>query len=148
MIKSTNLFQLYLRLAIGTGYLVFGLDRLGVWGNYGSDGVSWGDWKHFMEYASSVMSFLPYSLANIFAMLATTAEIVFGILLILGFKTRLAAFGSGLLALLFALSMTVSFGVIKPLGYSVFTVSAGSFLLATVQHYKWSLDALLTKSNI
>lgn len=143
MNRIADFSQLYLRIAIGAGFLVFGLDRLGVWGSYGQPGVSWGDWKHFMEYASSVMGFLPYSLANIFAVIATAAEIVFGLLLILGLWTRMAALGGGLLALLFALSMSISFGVVKPMAYSVFTVSAASFLLSTVQRYRWSMDAYI-----
>ena len=59
MQKLTPLLQLYLRLALGIGYLVPGLDRLGFWGKYGSPGISWGDWAHFMAYASDVMRFLP-----------------------------------------------------------------------------------------
>ncbi len=142
----SSFFQLYLRIAVGTGYLVFGLDRLGVWGKHGEKNVSWGDWDHFMEYASQVMSFLPYSVAGILAVIATAAEIVFGILLIIGKWTKQAAIGSGLLALSFAVSMSVSFGIVSPLSYSVFVVSAGSFLLASLPQYKWSLDALSTKN--
>lgn len=140
MNKATNFFQLYLRFSIGLGFLIFGLDRLGVWGGYGTPGVSWGDWKHFMDYASSVMGFLPYSLANVLAIIATAAEIGVGLLLILGLWTRLAALAGGLLALSFAVSMAISFGVIKPMAYSVFTVSAASFLLSSVEKYKWSID--------
>lgn len=140
-----NLSQLFLRLSIGTGYLVFGLDRLGVWGKNGEKGVSWGDWQHFVKYAEEVMSFLPASLAGILAVIATIAEIVFGILLILGKWTKQSAIGSGLLALAFALSMTISFGIVSPLSYSVFTVSAASFLLATIDKYKWSVDNAFSK---
>lgn len=145
MNRFTNVIQLYLRIAIGTGYLVFGLDRLGVWGPYGSKHVAWGDWAHFVAYSRKVMSFLPVSLADILAALATGAEILFGALLIAGWLTRPAAIGSGILALLFALSMAISFGIVSPLTYSVFTLSAGSFLLATVENYRWSLDNLIIK---
>jgi putative oxidoreductase len=62
-------------------------------------------------------------------------------LLLLGKWTRLAALGSGILSLLFAVSMTISFGIVSPLSYSVFTLSAGSFLLSTLNDYRWSLDA-------
>ena len=140
MNRFINFAQLYLRIAIGAGYVVFGLDRLGCWGSYGSKNVSWGDWSHFMAYAQKVMSFLPFSLANILAMIATGAEIILGILLLAGLFTRMAALGSGILSLLFALSMAISFGIVSPLSYSVFTVSAGSFLLATVEKFQWSID--------
>ena len=139
--KSTQQFaQLFLRLALGIGYLVPGLDRLGVWGKNGAPGISWGDWQHFVQYAGEVMSFIPSSLVNVFAVVATIAEISFGILLLTGKYTKPAALGSGVLALLFAISMTISFGIVSPLNYSVFTVSAASFLLATIDKYKWSLD--------
>lgn len=61
MEKKSSFAQLYLRLSIGTAYLVFGLDRLGTWGKYGGKNVSWGDWEHFEKYAAEVMSFLPLS---------------------------------------------------------------------------------------
>ena len=140
--KVQNLYQLFLRLAIGISYFFFGADRLGLWGKYGDKNVSWGDWGHFMEYASKVMGFLPFGLAQVFAGMATACEITFGIMLIIGLKTRYAAIGSGALSLLFALSMTVSFGIFKPLAYSVFTVSAASFLLSTINEYKYTVDRL------
>ena len=148
MEKFSSFAQLYLRVAIGVSYLVFGFDRLGVWGNYGEKNISWGDWEHFMKYASEVMSFLPTTVVGLFAVIATIAEIVFGVLLLLGKWTRVAAFGSGILAFFFAISMTISFGIISPLSYSVFTVSAASFLLASCKNYKWGLDNLVTNNNL
>lgn len=148
MEKFSSFAQLYLRIAIGVSYLVFGFDRLGVWGNYGEKNVSWGDWEHFMKYAAEVMSFLPAELVSLFAIVATIAEIVFGVLLLLGKWTRVAAFGSGILAFLFAIAMAISFGVVSPLSYSVFTVSAASFLLAFCKNYKWSLDNLVNNYKL
>jgi uncharacterized membrane protein YphA (DoxX/SURF4 family) len=144
MKKFSSFAQLYLRVSIGAGYLFFGLDRLGVWGRPGGRNISWGDWEHFVRYAASVMSFLPYSLAGILAVPATIGEISFGLLLLLGAWTRIAAIGSGILAFLFAVSMAISFGIVSPLSYSVFTLSAASFLLASLDHHKWSLDNLLS----
>jgi putative oxidoreductase len=142
MTKLFDFAQLFLRVALGIGYLVPGLDRLGVWGKNGESGISWGDWQHFMQYAKDVMSFIPTSLINVFAVMATIAEIGFGLLLLLGKWTKIAALGSGILALLFAIAMTISFGIVSPLSYSVFTVSAASFLLTTLGKYKWSLDSV------
>lgn len=147
MKRFSSFFQLYLRVALGAGYLAMGLDRLGVWGKYGQPGVSWGDWTHFMHYAADVMQFLPYRVAAVLAVPATAGEIIFGALLLAGKWTRQAATGSGLLALVFAGSMAVSHGIMDPLGYSVFTVSAGSFLLATLPEYAWSLDALSSQKT-
>lgn len=145
MQKYVPYIQAYLRLAIGAGYLVFGLDRLGVWGPYGAKGVSWGDWQHFMAYAAQVMGFLPYALANVLAIIATIAEIVFGAMLLVGLFTRAVAIGSGVLSLGFAVAMAISGGITSPMAASVFTLSAGSFLLATVTSYRWSIDNLRAK---
>ena len=142
MKKLQSFAQLFLRLALGIAYLVPALDRLGVWGKNGQPGISWGDWQHFVQYAGEVMGFIPHALVTPFAVIATIAEISFGILLVLGKYTKLAAIGSGVLALLFAISMAISFGIVSPLSYSVFTVSAASFLLATIDQYNWSLDNL------
>jgi uncharacterized membrane protein YphA (DoxX/SURF4 family) len=132
--------QLYLRLALGAGFFVIGCDRLGVWGPYGKPWVSWGDWKHFSAYAHELMSFLPWGLAEVLAVLATAAEVSFGVLLLLGLFIRQASFGSGFLTLCFAIAMTITNGITSPLNYSVFTVSAASFLLSAQQRYRWSID--------
>ena len=93
-----------------------------------------------MQYAVTVMGFLPETLAEIFAAIATAAEILFGALLLAGKWTRKVSLGSGILTLLFGVSMAISFGIVSPLSYSVFVVSAASFLLATIDRYRWSLD--------
>lgn len=143
MKNGYSLFQLYLRIALGASYLCAGLDRFGVWGPNGGARISWGDWEHFMIYAHKLLFFLPYGLASFFAAVASGAEILFGIMLIIGLYTRWAAIGSGALLVLFALCMTVAFGIQAPLNYSVFTASAASFLLATLGAYKWSIDSYL-----
>jgi putative oxidoreductase len=147
MEKQVSYIQLYLRIALGVGFLVPGLDRLGVWGPHGGHQVSWGDWSHFSAYAKEVMSFLPAKLAEFLAVIATICEISFGVLLLIGWLTRWAAIGAGVLTLIFALSMAVSFGIVAPLSYSVFAVSAGSFLLSTLSHYPWSVDSGLARGK-
>jgi uncharacterized membrane protein YphA (DoxX/SURF4 family) len=139
--------QLFLRLSLGIGFISPGLDRLGAWGSHGSPGVIWGDWQHFSQYANKLMFFLPPVLAELLAILATIAELGFGIMLVLGLFTRIAAIGSGLLALSFAFCMSLAFGLSAPLTYSVFTVSAAGFLLGSTRNYQWSFDALVQKNR-
>jgi putative oxidoreductase len=139
-----NLPSLFLRLALGIPYLWFVADRLGFLGAPGRPHVGWGDWQHFLQYARQVMSFLPSRAVSLFAILATVGEFTFGLLLIVGCFTRIAAIGSGLLSLSFAISMAISFGIESPLGYSVFTVSAASFLLAAIPSYRWSIDGWMS----
>lgn len=138
---GTAFAQLFLRLALGVGFISPVADRLGLWGPSGTPNVGWGDWAHFAAYARKLMFFLPVGQADSLGLVATVAEVVIGVLLIVGFRTRWMALGSGLLTLAFAASMTAALGIHAPLNYSVFAVSAGSFLLATVPEFRWSLDA-------
>lgn len=137
---NQKLSSICLRLAIGASYFWEVADRLGLFGPNGQPHVGWGDWKHFTAYAKQVMSFLPESIVNPLATIATIGEGGFGLLLILGLFTRMAAIGSGILSLCFAIAMAISFGIESPLGYSVFTLSAASFLLASQTQYSWGLD--------
>lgn len=137
---NQKISSICLRLAIGISYLWEVADRLGLFGPNGHPHVGWGDWKHFIAYAKQVMSFLPNGIINPLATIATIGEGGFGLLLILGLFTRIAAIGSGILSLCFAIAMAISFGIESPLGYSVFTLSAASFLLAGASQYSWSLD--------
>ncbi|HEY8929282.1 MAG TPA: DoxX family protein [Mucilaginibacter sp.] len=145
LIKNYSLPSLLLRLAIAVSYLWEVADRLGIIGKHGQPHVGWGDWQHFMDYARQTMVFFPHSWVPTFAVLATLGEGGFGILLLIGLFTRLAALGSFLLSLAFAISMAISFGIESPLGYSVFTLSTASLLLASLPEYKWSIDSIIKK---
>ena len=142
--QNIKLPSLFLRLAIGASYLWEVADRLGLLGANGQPHVGWGDWAHFLAYARQVMSFLPGGWIPLLAIVATMGEALFGSLLLVGMFTRTAAVGSGILSLCFALAMAISSGIDSPLGYSVFTVSAASFLLATLPEYAWSIDSWLS----
>ena len=150
MKKYQNIASLFLRFAIAAGFLSAVADRFGYWGVNGSKGVAWGDWQHFVNYTNVLLSFASASLANIFAIAATITEAGLAVLLILGFYTKWAAQCTGLLALAFALSMTLTLGIKAPLDYSVFVLSAAGLLLASVEEYWLSLDAVISlrKRNI
>lgn len=126
-----------LRIALSAGFLSAVLSRLGYWGIYSSN------WQKFLAYAEEVNSFAPKSFVPAIAVTSTILETVLAILLLIGYKTRIAAVGASLLTFLFALAMTYSFGLKDPLDYSVFVFSMGAFLLSTMENYKWSLDEIL-----
>lgn len=128
--------QLFLRIALGTALLSAVADRLGLWGAH----AVWGNWQNFEAYTRQLTFFLPLFFSKISAYAATILETVFGLLLILGFKTRLVANLTGMLLLLFALSMSVALGVKPALDYSVWIGSAGAFLLARQQSFPFSID--------
>ncbi|HFK5582341.1 DoxX family protein [Elizabethkingia anophelis] len=133
--------QLFLRIAISVTMLSAVADRFGFWG----DNSSWGNWKNFEVYTLKLTYFLPEILSIFSAYIATFLEILFPVMLILGYKTRIASYGSGILLLVFAVSMAVALGAKAPLDYSVWIGSAGAFLLAVQQEYSYSIDSMLQK---
>ncbi|WBV60046.1 DoxX family protein [Chryseobacterium camelliae] len=133
--------QLFLRIAISVTMLSAVADRFGFWGK----NSAWGNWGSFEKYTQQLTFFLPESLGNFSAYAATFLEILFPLLLILGFKTKIAAYGTGFLLLIFALSMTMALGVKAPLDYSVWIGSASAFLLAVQEKYSFTIDNLTKK---
>jgi thiosulfate dehydrogenase (quinone) large subunit len=136
---------IYLRLALGTAFLSAVADRFGIWGPPGAPHVAWGNFHNFLLYTGKLNPWFPVSWVPAIGWIATLCEIAFGIALILGFHTRIAASLSGLLTLAFALSMTFGLRIKAPLDASVFTASAASFLLACVENFPFSLDSLSSK---
>lgn len=121
-----RLALLYCRLALGAAFLSGIASRFGWWGA----GVGYGNFANFVRYTGEVNAFMPASTIPFLAWSATVAELLLGILLILGVWLRWAALGSALLLVLFATAMTISLGIKSPLDYSVFSASAAALLLA------------------
>jgi uncharacterized membrane protein YphA (DoxX/SURF4 family) len=145
--NGTEIARLFARLALGASFLSPVADRFGLWGPYGAKNVSWGDFAHFVEYTSAVMSLFPSSLTVSFAWAATVAESLFGILLVAGFKIRITSVLSGLLLLAFAVGMVTGLGIKPPLDYSVFSAAAAAFLLAFWGPDRFTLDKLLNRNK-
>ena len=145
--NGTEIVRLFARFALGVSFLSAVADRFGMLGPYGAKNVSWGDFAHFVEYTGAVMSLFPSSWALSFAWAATVAETLFGILLIAGFKMRMASVLSGCLLLLFAMGMVTGLGIKTPFDYSVFSAAAAAFLLALWEPDRFTLDKLLNRSQ-
>jgi putative oxidoreductase len=141
MKRYQDIAILLLRLATGVNFLSAVASRLGLWGDQSSG------WKNFLAYTAEVNSFAPAALVPVLALAATTFEIVIGLALLVGFKTRLMALGAAGLTLLFALAMSYSFGVKSALDYSVFVDCTSAFLLATLPAYRWSVDEYIQRSD-
>jgi uncharacterized membrane protein YphA (DoxX/SURF4 family) len=131
---------LILRIILGITMLSAVADRFGLWGAPGNPGVAWGNWENFIAYTHTLNPFVSKSIAGILGILATSFEIVFGIFLIIGFKTRIIALGTSALMLLFALSMAISVSIKAPFDYSVLTSSAAALLLAAIGKTSFSVD--------
>jgi len=141
---NKKIIKVFLRFAIATAFLSAVADRFGMW----SKEVSvWGNWNSFLEYTQIINPWFPDSMISIAGVIATTAEIIFAICLIIGFKTELFAKLSGFLLLLFALSMTFSTGIKGAFDFSVFSASAGAFALSLMKEKYLELDNLISKSK-
>lgn len=139
-----KIIKLFLRFAIAIGFLSASADRLGMWPKESS---AWGNWNSFLEYTHVLIPWAPDALIPIVGALATGAEIIFAIFLIIGFKTELFAKLSGFLLLIFALSMTFSIGIKSAFDYSVFTASAAAFALSLLKEKYLELDTLIAKNK-
>lgn len=128
--KIAAFSTVYLRLALGIGFLSAVADRFGLWGAPGAKGVAWGNFENFLAYTAKLNPFLPASLVPAAGYAATGAEIILGAALIIGFRLREASFLSGLLLAAFAFGMILGIGIKAPLDYSVLAASAGAFLLS------------------
>ncbi|SDH48788.1 DoxX family protein [Chitinophaga filiformis] len=140
--NTINFSQLFLRLALAASLLSAVADRLGIWGPPGTVNVSWGNWENFLAYSNKLNFYVSPQIGNILAILATVLEVIFGVMFLIGYKTRLASWGTFLLMVIFALSMTVALGVKPPLSYSVWTTAGAAALLGSINRYKWSIDNL------
>ena len=143
MTNSFRVPQFLLRITLGIGFLTPVLDRLGFLGPFGARNIEWGNWDNFISYTGTLMPFLEKPAVNIAGSIATLAETAIGIMLIIGFKTKIAAIGSCLLTLTFALAMSLFLGIKAPINFATFPFCAASFLLATIPAYDWSIDNLV-----
>jgi uncharacterized membrane protein YphA (DoxX/SURF4 family) len=139
--------SVFLRLALGISFLAAVADRFGLWGVYGQPNVAWGNYARFVEYTAKLDWFLPAAVIPALAFIATAAETLFGLLLVLGWKTRLTALLSGVLLIIFALTMTLALGVKAPLNFSVFSAAGGALLLATCANFPFSVDELVQRNR-
>src|SRR5262245_16406327 len=137
--------SVFLRLALGISFLSAVADRFGLWGVYGQPNVSWGNYARFVDYTAKLNWFLPAAVIPALAAIATAAEALFGLLLVLGWNTRIVALLSGALLTTFALTMTVALGVKAPLNFSVFSAAGGALLLGVRGDVPFSVDQVLRR---
>jgi uncharacterized membrane protein YphA (DoxX/SURF4 family) len=139
--------SVFLRLALGITFLSAVADRFGLWGAYGHPNVAWGNYPRFVDYTAKLNWFLPAAMIPALAVVATTTETLLGLLLLLGWKTRITALLSGVLLISFGLTMTMAFGVKAPLNFSVFSAAGGALVLGACANFPFSLDELLRRNR-
>lgn len=122
-------FELFARLVLAAAYLSACADRFGLWGPSGTPGVDWGSMGGFYSATAVLVPYAPESLIPLVAWVATLLELGLAGLLLAGIQLKWTSLASGILLLVFAISMTMYLGPKFPLNYSVFTASACSLLL-------------------
>jgi len=141
---NSRVIKLFLRIAIGVGFLSAVADRLGLWPAQIS---AWGNWENFLGYTKLINPIIPEILIPTVGLVATILELMFGICLIIGLKTELTAKLSGYLMLIFALAITFSSGIKGAFDYSVFAASAGAFGLSIMKNKYLELDMLINSKK-
>lgn len=132
-----------LRCGLALGFLSAVADRLGLWGAFGQPNVEWGNFSRFLEYTHTLNWYVPAGMILPMGVIATGVETLFGLLLLVGWHTRITALLSGLLLLTFAVAMTLALGIKAPLNFAVFTGVGGALLLANCKSIPFSVDELL-----
>ena len=105
----------FFRLALGASFLSAVADRFGLWGQFGQPNVSWGNFSRFVEYTGRLNWFLRHPIVSALAVIVTFAEVLLGLLLLVGWKTRITALCAGILVMIFGMAMTAALGVEAPL---------------------------------
>lgn len=137
---NAKIIKSFLRLSIAAGFLSAVADRLGWWGPEKS---AWGNWEAFTSYTHSILPWFSLEVAGLFGLVATIAEVLFAICLLIGFKTQVVALCSGFLLLAFALAMTFSVGIKAPFDYSVYAASSAAFGLSLINERFLEVDMLI-----
>ncbi len=132
-VREIKIVEWFLRIALSAGFLSAVADRFGLWSK---DVSAWGNWENFLKYTQTLNPYIPANIIPLLGYAATALEILLGILLLINFKTPLVAKASGILLLLFALSMTFSKSIKVPLDYSVFCAAAAAFALSLISSKK------------
>lgn len=72
-----------LRIALSTAFLSAVADRFGLMGGPGAENIAWGAWQPFVDYTATLLFFMPAGLVSASAIMATVAEVVLGLWLLL-----------------------------------------------------------------
>jgi uncharacterized membrane protein YphA (DoxX/SURF4 family) len=145
--KWPSFSSVFLRFALGLSFLSAVADRFGLWGRFGQPNVAWGNFSRFVEYAGGLNWYLPARMIPTLAVISTGAEVLIGLLLLVGWHTRTAALLSGVLLMAFGLAMALALGVKAPLNFSVFSAAGGALLLAGCERFPFSVDGLLLRRS-
>ena len=124
--------MIVVRIALAVAFLSAVADRFGMWGPPGSKGVAWGNIENYESYVGILNWFAPTALIPVLGWVATIAEIMIAIGLLVGWQLRWFALAAGALLTIFAIAMIGALGPKPPLDYSVLSAASAAFLLSAV----------------
>ena len=58
-LRWASFSSVFLRYALGLGFLSAVADRFGLWGPFGQPNVGWGNFSRFLEYTATVNPYAP-----------------------------------------------------------------------------------------
>ncbi|MEV0672645.1 hypothetical protein [Mycobacterium sp. NPDC050441] len=119
----------FARLALAAAFLSAVADRFGLWGPPGTPNVGWGNFESFTAYVGVLAPYLSGVWLDLTVWLATIAEIILAVGLLLGVALRWVSFASAATLIVFGLSMFFFAGFETPFSASVFTAAAAALLL-------------------
>lgn len=131
---SRHIATLLLRIATAANFLSPVAGRLGLWGNADSS------WSDFVNYTARLNAYAPKAMIPVLAVIVTILEVFIAILLLIGYKIRLAAIAAASLTLIFAIAMTCAGDIKDVLDYAVLVDITSAFLLSTILTHRYSLD--------
>lgn len=129
------LVELALRLSLAAAFLFAVADRFGWLGPIGPGPlgtISWGGMGPFTDYTHHLVPFASGVLLSAIAWTASIAELILGLLLLIGWWPRLVGAASCALLCVFAIAMATALGIKAPLSYSVFTAASAAAAYAVL----------------
>lgn len=124
-LDRVNVVGIALRVSLATAFLSAVADRFGWWAPLGQG--SWGSMGAFAAYTHQLVPFASGWLLSVIVWASTAAEVILGVLLLIGWRPALVGAATCLLLIMFGTSMAVSIGLEAPFSYSVFSAaSAGA----------------------
>ena len=128
-----SLVSLLLRLALALGLLAAVGARFGIIGApAGFDALTY--------WTSRLWGLAPASIVPVLGWVVTVVELVLGLLLLLGLRTRHAALATGVLFLAVAVAMSLRSGLEAPFHAAIFLTAGAAFALQAMGAGRLALD--------
>nr|WP_199345511.1 hypothetical protein [Mycobacteroides chelonae] len=119
-----------MRVSLATAFLSAVADRFGWWAPLGQG--SWGSMGAFAAYTHQLVPFASGWLLSVIVWASTAAEVILGVLLLIGWRPKLVGAATCLLLIMFGTSMAVSIGLEAPFSYSVFSAASAAAAYAVL----------------